>query len=57
MQNIDIDSKCSPFYGINYIPDSDRWMIYANLLDLKADSLSCKKFGFRKAKLIICQMM
>jgi len=37
--------------------DYKRWNINASKLDLKPDGLSCKKYSFRKAKLIICQMM
>jgi hypothetical protein len=32
-------------------------MVNAKKLELKPDSLSSKKFGFRKAKLMVCQIL
>lgn len=57
MDDIDIDSHESPFYGIIYSQELNRWMANAPKLDIKMYTLSCKSFNFRRAKLIICQLV
>lgn len=54
---MDIDSTNSPIFGVVYNKYFNRWSVNTTYYDIKMEFFSVKKYGFRKAKLICCQLL